>query len=440
MTGYVPGEWLAFAGKNVWALANVQPGDPETDECWKLVQSGATAAEIASVLSGGSFGTASFVVVRADAYGARALVRGDAHAEVLDVDGYTVSVRAADGAGRDVFRPAATVRLEGPRPLGTVPAELPLERGVVLASSLMVRLTEPVEYADEPEPDEQPEPAERPAAADRPVPVQRTAAEQPAFIEKPPPPALAEPTSWVARAAGSGPTAARATVPGSSADRPAAPGSTVARAAVPGASAAWAPTSESPAGRSAPTGSATDLAAPAEFSTGRVAPAVSSAGRVAVPEGRRGATITAVRCPVGHANPPGSVLCRVCRIPVPSQAPVQVDLPLPGVLRLPGGETVPLDRRVILGRAPGVPDPGVPDPAHHVTVTSPDNGISRRHVEIRADGWEVIAVDLGSRNGTIVQQPGERPVELPARGSQTLRPGAAVVLTDQVSIRYELTG
>ncbi|GAA0726378.1 FHA domain-containing protein [Dactylosporangium roseum] len=390
MTGYVPGEWLAFAGKNVWALANVQPGDPETDECWKLVQAGATAAEIAGVLSGGSFGTASFVVVRADAYGARALVRGDAHAEVLDVDGYTVSVRAADGAGRDVFRPAATIRLDGPRPLGTAPAELPLERGVVLASSLTVRLTEPVEYADEPEPTEQP------------VPAQRMAAEQPAFTERPAPPsaeespsALTEPTSWVARATPAGSAAARATV---------------ARAAVPGAS------------------------------TDRAAPAVSSSGPVAVSEGRHGATIAAVRCPVGHVNPPGSVLCRVCRIPVPRQTPVQVDLPLPGVLRLPGGETVPLDRRIILGRAPGAPDPGLPDPAHHVTVTSPDNGISRRHVEIRVEGWDVIAVDLGSRNGTIVQQPGERPVELPARGSQTLRPGAAVVLTDQVSIRYELTG
>ncbi|WP_238011032.1 FHA domain-containing protein [Dactylosporangium sp. AC04546] len=383
MTGYVPGDWLAFAGKSVWALANVAPGDPETEECWKLVQAGATAAEIAGVLSGGSFGTASFVVVRADMYGARALVRGDAHAEVLDIDGYTVSVRAADGAGRDVFRPVATIRLAGPYEPKPAPAELPVDRGVVLASSLLVRLNEEAEPSPE-------DPAAAPAPATPAIPRQ--------------------------------PTAEAPLVPAGASD---SSGPSVFRAGVVTASG----------GANAPL--TTDLRGAAEAADPLVAPPVPAAA----PAKRRSrSTISAVRCVVGHLNPPGSVLCRVCRVPVPPQSAVEVPLPLPGHLRLPSGDTVPLDRAIILGRAPGLPDPDEPILRRHVTVTSANNGISRRHVEIRVDGWEVVAVDLGSRNGTVIQQPGERPVPLPAGGSQTLRPGAAVVLTDEVSVRYEVTG
>ncbi|GGM21776.1 FHA domain-containing protein [Dactylosporangium sucinum] len=425
MTGYVPGDWLAFAGKSVWALANVAPGDPETEECWKLVQAGATAAEIAGVLSGGSFGTASFVVVRADMYGARALVRGDAQAEVLDVDGYTVKVRAADGAGRDVFRPVATIRLTGTYEPKPAPPELPLDRGVVLASSLLVRLTGQAQEAEpEPSPDDaaaapagSAQAAAGPAAGAPAIPRQPTA-EAPLVSA-----VAADPGGSSAFRAGMVPVAGSADVPLTTDLRGAAEAAGAPFAAGSGGSGGSPAVSETRgsavSGWSAP-------AAPA--------PAPAPATRKAR------SSISAVRCVVGHLNPPGSVLCRVCRVPVPPQTPVDVALPLPGHLRLPSGDTVPLDRAVILGRAPGLPDPEEPVLRRHVTVTSANNGISRRHVEIRVDGWDVVAVDLGSRNGTVIQQPGERPVPLPAGGSQTLRPGAAVVLTDEVSVRYEVTG
>jgi hypothetical protein len=151
-------------------------------------------------------------------------------------------------------------------------------------------------------------------------------------------------------------------------------------------------------------------------------------------------SVPVVRCPQGHANPPRSGACRVCGAPVPPQEPSWAPRPLLGVLRLPDGESIPLDRGLILGRAPGTPTGGGADRPHHVKLYSPNPDISRRHVEIRVDGWDVLAVDLDSRNGTAVQQPGEPPVELPRGGSQVLRPGAMIILTDEVTLRFEAAG
>ena len=72
-----------------------------------------------------------------------------------------------------------------------------------------------------------------------------------------------------------------------------------------------------------------------------------------------------------------------------------------GVLRLSTGESVVLDRGVLLGRAPAVPTDGV-DLPHVVRVSGPDNDVSRNHAEIVLEGWHVSVRDLGSTNGTTV--------------------------------------
>ena len=95
---------------------------------------------------------------------------------------------------------------------------------------------------------------------------------------------------------------------------------------------------------------------------------------------------------------------------------------------------------MILGRAPGIPERNDRDRPHHFQLPSPEHDISRKHVEVRLDGWQVVVVDLNSRNGTVVTPPGGVPEPLPSGGSRVLDPGSVVSLTDTISFRFEVTG
>jgi hypothetical protein len=70
---------------------------------------------------------------------------------------------------------------------------------------------------------------------------------------------------------------------------------------------------------------------------------------------------------------------------------------------------------VLLGRAPKVnAELSAAERPHLVRVTSPQNDISRNHVEIVLEGWHVLIRDLGSTNGTTVALPGQHPAGHPA--------------------------
>ena len=153
-----------------------------------------------------------------------------------------------------------------------------------------------------------------------------------------------------------------------------------------------------------------------------------------------GPVVSAVRCVNGHLNPTTATTCRICAGGVAVQAPVVVSRPTLGVLRLSDGEVIQLDRGVILGRAPGTPEGNDRDRPHHVKLPSPDNDISRKHVEVRLDGWQVTVVDLNSRNGTIVTPPDGVPETLAPGGSRVIEPGSVVSLTGTTSFRFEVTG
>jgi pSer/pThr/pTyr-binding forkhead associated (FHA) protein len=69
------------------------------------------------------------------------------------------------------------------------------------------------------------------------------------------------------------------------------------------------------------------------------------------------------------------------------------------------GKRIPLPgAEVVIGRDEGC----------HIRLTSPD--VSRRHCMLRCNGDEVVAADLGSRNGTHVN-------DVPIKGPTPLRPG-----------------
>lgn len=154
-----------------------------------------------------------------------------------------------------------------------------------------------------------------------------------------------------------------------------------------------------------------------------------------------GPMVLAVRCASGHHNAPHATRCRVCGQELPTQQPEQTPRPALGLLRLSTGDVVTLDRGVLIGRAPraSVEASGARAP-HLVRIASPDNEISRNHVEIVLDGWHVLVRDLGSTNGTTVALPGSSPVRVRPGDQQTIEPGTTVTLADQISMVFEVTG
>jgi hypothetical protein len=92
-----------------------------------------------------------------------------------------------------------------------------------------------------------------------------------------------------------------------------------------------------------------------------------------------------------------------------------------------------------MGRAPEAPANGnAATQPHVVKLASPENDISRNHLEIRLDGWHVLVVDLDSVNGTVVTLPGQAPQRLRPNNGVAIEPGTLVTLADEISFVYEV--
>ena len=148
-------------------------------------------------------------------------------------------------------------------------------------------------------------------------------------------------------------------------------------------------------------------------------------------------TVLAVQCPAGHLTPAYTDQCRLCGAAVAPQEPRRVPRPRLGGLLLPSGELVPLDRGVVIGRRPAPVDPEGEWP-HLVTVPPESSYVSRQHLEIRLDGWHVVARDLGSRGGTTLRVPGRAPQQVRAREDLVLEPGHGLDLADEFLVVYEV--
>ena len=121
-------------------------------------------------------------------------------------------------------------------------------------------------------------------------------------------------------------------------------------------------------------------------------------------------SVVAILCPLGHANPPHRPGCRICGSPLLGE-PQRVPRPPLGWMRTSDGERVDLTTPVVIGRKPTVSRlQGLEMPR---LVAVPHGHVSSNHVEIRLEGWNVMAVDLHSRNGTLLRRAGEPPVRLP---------------------------
>jgi hypothetical protein len=460
---YVPGSWVGFAGTRVWLLADLDPADPVVSWCWELVQVGAIVDSLLDALSGSQIRPAlDFAIVRMDGAQAELAVHGEAWAEVVTVDSpaFDAAGTAAQGPSREVravpggFGTAtvdglATVCLcAGGTDAGTAGADgataLSLSMGVVQAAAITVRASAPAIRAI---------PATRaPMTVDGPDGSGEASRFDTMFgqtsLPEPEPDVAAQiPTEWLRGMRLPDLSAGPDAVPPSRADedsglppRPVGGGAPddgviddVSWAVVHADSAAPDPNPRPvppPFPPAVPVASAGGGIDPELLQTTRRAPG----SRVAV-----GPIVDAVRCAGGHLNPPATEHCRTCAGPVPAQAPQSVPRPPLGVLRLSTGEEVTLDRGVILGRAPGAPQGLGPDEPHRIQLPSPDGSISRKHVEVVLDGWQVTAVDLESTNGTVVSSAGGASKTLSRGGRAVIHHGDVVSLDATTWFRFEVT-
>jgi hypothetical protein len=456
-TGYVPGSWVAMTAADLWLLADVAPQEAVVTRCWQLIRAGSDVDDLlAAIVREGFRSVASFALVHRAPDQAHVVVRGGAQVELHFAHGAVTDIRNAgssDWIERHIDGSTTSFRLN---PVGqTVPATealLPLDAGVVLASSLEYQTHEPIPEAAQPaerlgsSTDQAPAPNldrfsltadfltdDLPQADPVPVlplsPVLTPAPAQ-APVLAPSPPSVEDDgiilsLPWTLQSPTDAPAASAPLIESfdPSADL---------RIAAPITPPITPPAAE-------PSREFAGLSADAAATTFRPNRAPLGPG-----SGADEPVVLASRCPAGHLNPAQANACRICGAAVPAQQPVAVTRPPLGRLRLSTGDVIALDRGVIFGRIPTVPD-GHPGPRPHVVRLGTADGdisdVSRNHVEIRLEGWQVVAVDLGSTNGTSLSRPDLAGTRLlPPLVRQPIEPGSILTLAPDIWIAYEVTG
>jgi hypothetical protein len=150
-----------------------------------------------------------------------------------------------------------------------------------------------------------------------------------------------------------------------------------------------------------------------------------------------GPSVLAVRCPAGHPTPPEQDRCRVCGATVEAAHPTEVPRPTLGLLRSEAGETVQLDRDVVFGRSPQASASRAASQPNLVKIADP--GISRNHLHVALDGWQVLVRDLGSSNGTEIQLPGGEVEKLRSGEDYLIEAGTVLTLAGDVRYTFEVT-
>ncbi|WP_106816246.1 FHA domain-containing protein [Microbacterium timonense] len=121
--------------------------------------------------------------------------------------------------------------------------------------------------------------------------------------------------------------------------------------------------------------------------------------------------------------------------PLDSLAPPRP--PAPGRLRVSTGQVITLDRTVVIGRRPRSTRVSGTDLPHLVAVDSPQQDISRSHVELRVEGESIVATDLHTTNGTTLLRAGADPVRLHPGEGTVVVPGDILDLGDGITVVVE---
>lgn len=174
----------------------------------------------------------------------------------------------------------------------------------------------------------------------------------------------------------------------------------------------------------APPGPGNDPASARGENTHRGTPR-SSSSNTSAPQ------LVGVVCPAGHANPPERGACFVCGAAL-GGATETVTRPVLGSVEISTGGSFTLERSAIIGRRPRASRVSGSDVPQLVTVPSPQQDVSRSHLELRLEGWRVLAVDLGTTNGTTLLRAGNAARRLRPREGVGLISGDTLDLGDGV--------
>ncbi|MGM7667913.1 FHA domain-containing protein [Microbacterium sp. A93] len=121
-----------------------------------------------------------------------------------------------------------------------------------------------------------------------------------------------------------------------------------------------------------------------------------------------------------------------------SEAPtVAIPVASVGRIRLSTGQSASLDRPVIIGRRPRSTRASGANLPHLIAVDSPQQDISRNHLEVRPEGDTVVVIDLHTTNGSTLLRPGADPMRLHPGEQVLVLSGDAVDLGDGVIVTFE---
>lgn len=111
--------------------------------------------------------------------------------------------------------------------------------------------------------------------------------------------------------------------------------------------------------------------------------------------------------------------------------------PSRGRITLSTGRVVELERTVVIGRRPKSTRTSGADLPVLVAVDSPQQDISRSHVEIRSEGEHVLVTDLNTTNGSVLLRGGQEPVRLHPGEATMVVSGDVLDIGDGVTVTFE---
>ena len=145
-------------------------------------------------------------------------------------------------------------------------------------------------------------------------------------------------------------------------------------------------------------------------------------------------TVLAVSCPTGHLTPADSQVCRVCHRPVAPQEPRRVPRPRSAGCGCPPGRSCRSTAASCWAASPA-PLEGSTDWPHLVHLPSDHTFVSRMHLHIELDGWNVLARDLDSPGWHDAHHARSRTEHMRAGEAYVLEPGCSLDLAEVYEVR-----